>query len=228
MTTFIRTFEGAPSDPRSHPTQVQVIGFSSTRGSARSNMALAQRRAAAVTAYLSANGWTNVATRVQTSAQGETGGSTTNPDLNTDRRVDLIVDNNDRQVVINHEFGHAFGLDDEYAVGDRTGNPGFISGTGGNAGAAADHDAMVKKMTDSTGVALPGAIAENNDGIMSLGNAVRPQHYAPFHEALVTISGVSEWSLGAPPSTRASTAAAVSGVSQTGDFPTPDPNTGVA
>lgn len=226
LDSFIRTFEGAPSDPRSHPTQVQVIGFSSARGRAADNQALAQRRADAVSAYLAANGWTNVAARVQVSSKGATESDATDPDNANDRRVDLIVDNNDRQIVVDHEFGHAFGLDDEYAVADSAGNAGLISGTGGNAGAAADHDAMVKRMTDADGVALPGAIAENNDGIMSLGNAVRPQHYAPFHEALCQVSGVGEWSLGPPPTTQAAATNAVQdGASSTpGDFPTPTPS----
>jgi len=39
------------------------------------------------------------------------------------------------------------------------------------------------------------ATAENNDGIMSLGNEVRPQHYSTFGEALRSATGVPEWML---------------------------------
>lgn len=87
---------------------------------------------------------------------------------------------------------------------------------------------MVKQMRDGAGVNLPGAIAENNDSIMSLGNVVRPQHYAPFHEALRTLSGVNEWALGASTITRSATEAAIGSTSGAGDFPTPSGDTATA
>jgi hypothetical protein len=43
-----------------------------------------------------------------------------------------------------------------------------------------------------------GAVAENNDGIMSLGNAVRPQHYATFGWALMQVTGINQWQVGRP------------------------------
>jgi hypothetical protein len=114
--------------------------------------------------------------------------------------VNLVVDSGEAQVLAAHEFGHAFGLGDEYAV-----DPGgAISGTGSATGSRADHDPQTKAMTDAAGAHLPGAINENNDNIMSLGNAVQPQHYSTFHTALTQITAIDEWALGpaAPRPTR--------------------------
>ena len=83
-------------------------------------------------------------------------------------------------ITANHEWGHAFGLDDEY----------------GTVGTDPDHDPLVQNMTDESGVNLPGAVREHNGGIMSYGNEVRPQYYATFHDALQTITSQSPWSLG--------------------------------
>lgn len=172
------------------------------------------QRANAVRDHLANNGFTNVATRVTINNLGEQGAAAGNADA--DRRVDLIVDGGAAQVVANHEFGHAFGLDDEYA----TGTGSMISGTGAAAGTPASHSTQVQSMTDATGTALPGAIHENNGNIMSLGNAVRPQHYATFHEALRSLTGVTEWSLG-PKQSRPTSPGSTSGL---GDFtPPPDP-----
>jgi hypothetical protein len=38
------------------------------------------------------------------------------------------------------------------------------------------------------GGGVQGAVFENNDNIMALGNVVRPQHYATFHEALTRVA----------------------------------------
>ncbi|MCB9797170.1 MAG: OmpA family protein [Alphaproteobacteria bacterium] len=213
LDTWIATYQGAPGNAASNPTQITLEAHASASGSTAFNEQLAQQRAQAVSDYLSNNGFTNVATRVSVDNQGETGADPADDAF--DRRVDLIVDGGDRQVVANHEFGHAFGLGDEYAIGAGS----LISGTGATAGTPAAHDSQVQSMTDASGANLPGAIHENNGNIMSLGNAVRPQHYSTFHEALCTVTGVSEWALGAkqPKPT-------APGTMGPGDFPTPDPN----
>jgi hypothetical protein len=79
-----------------------------------------------------------------------------------------------------HEFGHAFGLDDEY----------------GTVGTKPAHHDMARQMTDASGAHLPGAVREHNAGIMSFGTEVRPRHYATFHHALQTVTAKSPWSLG--------------------------------
>ena len=65
-------------------------------------------------------------------------------------------------------------------------------GTGPAAGGATKHDQLAKDM------GLEGAVAENNDNIMSIGGVVRPQHYATFFWALKEITGMEEWMLGEP------------------------------
>lgn len=115
------------------------------------------------------------------------------------------------QTVAEHEAGHMFGLGDEYA----TGAGSMITGTGGAAGDTARHDDLVKEM------GLDGAVHENNDGIMSLGSIVRPQHYATFYWALGELTGIS-WALGPP------VPVLPPGAGQLGDFPTPDRDTATA
>ncbi len=109
------------------------------------------------------------------------------------------------QTVAEHEAGHMFGLGDEYATGEGSN----ISGTGKAAGDTAKHDDLVQEM------GLSGAVHENNDGIMSLGSVVRPQHYATFFWALGELTGI-DWALGPPVPVRPP------GASPMGDFPTPE------
>ncbi len=98
----------------------------------------------------------------------------------------MIVDGGDAQIIAAHEFGHAFGLGDQYA----TDAGGFISGTGRATGSRSPHDDQTKKMTDSSGTNLGGSVNENNADIMSLGNKVSAQHYSMFHSALGEITGM--------------------------------------
>lgn len=120
----------------------------------------------------------------------------------------IVAGNGVAQSVAEHEAGHMFGLGDEYA----TGAGSNITGTGAEAGGAARHDELVKDM------GLEGAVFENNDGIMSLGTVVRPQHYATFHWALEELTGI-DWALGPPVPVVAPPGAEV------GDFPTPSDQT---
>ena len=93
-----------------------------------------------------------------------------------------------------HEFGHAFGLGDEYAKSSQA------------IGDDAAHHSLVTNMTDASGNQLPGAAVEHTGGVMSYGSDVRPQHYATFHNALETITGKQPWSLGTPSSLTATEA----------------------
>ncbi len=208
LQNWIATFQGAPPAPGAPRTGSRSIGLkltahTSASGTADYNRDLAQRRADAVQTFLTTHGFTNVTGSIVTDPAGvDTGASKADSAARQrrQRRVDLTVDSGAAQVLAAHEFGHAFGLGDEYSTSPAAGTAGtsLISGTGAQAGSAADHDALTKNMTDASGNHLPGAVNENNDNIMSLGNTVQPQHYSTFHAALQQISGVSEWALGAP------------------------------
>ena len=88
-----------------------------------------------------------------------------------------------QQIVVAHEAGHMFGLGDEYTAP--------FSGTGGALGTPVDGN-----LGPSQG--LPGAVHENSDSIMSVGDAVRPQHYATFLEAIKAATAMPEWEFGPP------------------------------
>ena len=94
------------------------------------------------------------------------------------QRVDIRIGDGRAQVTMAHETGHMFGLDDEYAS-----PPGGISpgaGTPGQIGTPVAHGPLSGAM----GGGVQTAVFENNDNIMSVGNVVRPQHYATFLEGL--------------------------------------------
>ena len=99
--------------------------------------------------------------------------------------ISLVVGSGAQQVVAAHEAGHMFGLDDEY-------DQQFGATRPAAGGALAD-------TTLGTSQGLPGPVAENTDSIMSVGAAVKPQHYMTFLEALKHVTGMQEWTLGPAP-----------------------------
>ena len=194
LDTWVATYQGSPTHVAANPTQVTIQGYTSASGSDEYNLNLGLRRTETVRNYIVGKGFTNANSRVMEISFGEGGANATATpkQQQQERRVELIVDSGQAQIVAAHEFGHAFGLGDEYA----TGSGSAISGTPGSAGGTtASHDTLTKEMTDESGKNLPGAIHENTDSMMSLGNVVRPQHYATFSKALKDVTGVSEWSI---------------------------------
>jgi outer membrane protein OmpA-like peptidoglycan-associated protein len=187
---WAKTFEGKVGDKRSINQTVNLEGHASATGTAEHNRTLATERVAAVSEYLGTHGFTNVATRATPKPKGadEAHGG----EDKRDRRVDLVVGDGSPQILAVHEFGHAFGLDDEYA------DTPMYGGSGKAVGDAVTHDPATKAMQDASGNKLPGAIAETSDSIMSAGNVVRPQHYSTFHAALSTITKETAWALGPP------------------------------
>jgi outer membrane protein OmpA-like peptidoglycan-associated protein len=206
---WVRTYQGDPANPASHAVSIDVEGFASRSGSAKHNQDLSERRVKAVVDFMASNGFTHVKARTTQVGRGESVADQTTENAN-DRRVDIKIEHSSSQVLAAHEFGHAFGLGDQYATSDTAGNPTTITGTGAQTGQAAAHDGLTKQMQDQQGHHLPGAIFENNAGIMSGGDQVLAEDYSTFAEALRKVSGVHEWALGAP-HPKASVVAAASG-----------------
>lgn len=186
---FITTFDAA--NPRGG-VPIQVIGRASTTGSSAYNQKLSEQRAANVEKYLKDQGLRGAIDRTTSTGTGEEG-ATEEAEW---RRVDLIVGSGEGQNVAAHEFGHMIGLGDEYSTKPAPGAgrtaPGFISGTGNPVGTPVSHSDVNNRAGD---VEIDGAVSENNDNIMSLGNAVRPQHYSTFHNALEIVTG-KRWRYG--------------------------------
>lgn len=182
LNKFIKTFNAAPGTAGQ---TIQLIGRASSSGSPAYNQKLSEQRAAAVEAFLKANGLTGSVDRTVDSGTGEEG----QVEAGSSRRVDMIIGSGEAQVVANHETGHLLGLDDEYS----TDPAGLIRGSGNPIGSSVAHsDIDADALADAP---IDGAVAENNDNIMSLGNTVRPQHYATFHAALEQVTGKS-WRYG--------------------------------
>jgi flagellar motor protein MotB len=182
LNKFIKTFNAAPGNAGQ---KIQLIGHASSSGSPQYNQKLSEQRAAAVEAFLKSNGLTGSVDRTVDSGTGEEG----EIEAGSSRRVDMIIGSGEAQVVANHESGHLLGLDDEYS----TDPAGLIRGTGNPIGSSVAHsDIDADALADAP---IDGAVAENNDNIMSLGNTVRPQHYATFHAALEQVTGKS-WRYG--------------------------------
>jgi outer membrane protein OmpA-like peptidoglycan-associated protein len=188
--------------------QISITGHANTVGETseagrQRNVQLADERAQTVAAFLASevvegsplrNAETRINSVVGTGAEGA-------DETEDFRRADIVVGSGQGQNIAAHEFGHMLGLGDEYAstpkrdkdgniVKDDKGNTvtrGLISGTGGDVGDKADHDALSNKM------GLGGSVIENNDNIMSLGSTIRPQHYATFMSALHTVTSINEW-----------------------------------
>ena len=183
LDAFIATFNGANAHAAHQEIRVDVIGHTSAAGEEAANQRLSEQRTAAVREYLRTHGFVNVATRVIEEGRGERQADPADARRAADQRVDLLVDGGQRQIVAIHEFGHAFGINDEY----------------GSVGTTPGHDTRARNMSDASGAKLPGAVREHNGGIMSFGNEVRARHYANFHHALQTITAKSPWSLGPHP-----------------------------
>ena len=118
MAQFVITFNGAVAGtPGRRPAKVELVGHASQSGDDAYNLDLSKRRAANVRKTLRPAIPRRHDARRRPAAKGEEGA---NPVEDAeDRRVDMIVDGGDAQILAAHEFGHAFGLDDQYATGRR-------------------------------------------------------------------------------------------------------------
>jgi outer membrane protein OmpA-like peptidoglycan-associated protein len=190
LRNFVMFFQD--SDSNDVTTPIRLVGRASSTGDPDHNEALAQRRVNAVQSFIQRNfrgprsrlRFTGITEdRISTENAGSTGAT---EDASW-RRVDLIVGDGHAQNTVVHEFGHVFGLDDEYVSDSR--EDILDGGTGGQLGNASAHDTL------SQGIGAGEATYENNDSIMSVGNEVRPQHYATFGWALKTLTGINDWKI---------------------------------
>ncbi|GLR16694.1 eCIS core domain-containing protein [Portibacter lacus] len=165
--SFVRRVRNG--DTLSENNAIKLIGYASASGSTEFNTSLTAKRIKSINDYLLSQGIP--AARITTENKSDLEAETLGNDAATqdnERRVEIQIGSGERQNTIAHEFGHVFGLSDEYSEGT-TRPPGLN----------AWHDKTVKE------AGLPaGAQIENSDNIISTGNTVRPQHYATFAWAL--------------------------------------------
>ena len=157
---------------------ITLYGHASTTGTPERNLDLSRRRAEAVKAYLQTSPRAGIPgldpARIRIVAEGDNGAGADQ----TWQRVDIQIGDGDPQRTITHEAGHMFGLDDEYASPPLGTSPG--TGTGGERiGGVPLHG-----QPPLAGRGIPPARFQNDDGIMSIGNVVEPQHYVTFLDAL--------------------------------------------
>ncbi len=204
LQNVIDTFKGAETAPnsgvadaRSLQTPVFLTGHASKTGNAAFNQKLSEDRARSVEKFMKEHGFVNTEVRTTEMGLGDTEAS--GGENEKDRRVDIQIGSGNSQNTLRHEFGHAFGLGDEYASTPLV-SPGQTPAQGTPAmGDTATHDNLVKNMVDAGGTPLKGAVCEPTDSIMSVGDVVRPQHYATFHASLTKITAPhGPWALGAP------------------------------
>jgi hypothetical protein len=175
---------------------ITLYGRASTTGTPEDNLALSRRRAESVKAYLQTSPRAGIPGldpgRIRIVAEGDRGAGADQ----TWQRVDIQIGDGEAQRTITHEAGHMFGLDDEYASPPLGTSPG--TGSGGQIGGTPLHG-----KAPLTGRGIPPARFQNDDGIMSIGNVVEPQHYVTFLDALNRVTAPEAFRYGgagpAPP-----------------------------
>jgi outer membrane protein OmpA-like peptidoglycan-associated protein len=150
--------------------RITLRGFASAAGDPAHNRQLTDKRISSVQTAITGAGV--AAGRITRENRGDAEART--PAVGADaaaqaneRRVEIRIGSGERQNTVAHEFGHVFGLSDEYTEGSRT--PG--------------QQAWHNPTAVAAGV-TGGAPVEESDNIISVGNTVRPQHYSTFAWAL--------------------------------------------
>ncbi|WP_346860953.1 DUF4157 domain-containing protein [uncultured Draconibacterium sp.] len=182
--SFIGQFRESDNDTSN--SNVTVVGHASILGSTAANRRLVNRRINSVMNYLRTKNFPNIETRVSTENRSDTMAEQYDDNENNAaafRRVQIIVGTGELQNTVSHEFGHVFGLVDDYVTDDLS--PG---GTGTPAGTVVDHSTMSEQ------IGAGRVQSENSDSMMSMGNEVRGQHYGPFGWALKDITN-KNWKL---------------------------------
>lgn len=177
---FITNFREA--DANESNSRVRLIGHASRPGSTDYNRRLVNERINSVMNYLREKNFPNIETRVDDPENRSDEIAERFPE-NDDvsallRRVEIVVGEGELQNTVAHEFGHVFGLVDEYVTEGTS-----FSGTGTAAGTEVAHSNM------SEAIGAGEVRSENSDNMMSMGNEVRAQHYGPFGWALHRLTG---------------------------------------
>jgi outer membrane protein OmpA-like peptidoglycan-associated protein len=162
--SWITRFNDGDSDAANNG--ITLRGFASSSGDAAYNQALVARRIASVRDAITGAGVT--AGRITDDNRGDAEADSVGPDAaaqDNERRVEIRIGSGERQNTVAHELGHVFGLSDEYVEGASPGDAAWQDPTVAAAGAGR-------------------SLRENSDNIISMGNTVRPQHYATFAWAL--------------------------------------------
>ncbi len=168
------------SDTNTENSYITLVGHASRLGSTSANRRLVAARLSSVMNYLREKSFPNIETRVQTDNRSDLMAERyddTESNASAFRRVEIIVGGGGLQNTVAHEFGHVFGLLDEYATEGTS-----FTGTGTVPGTTVGHSGM------STAIGAGRVQSENSDNIMSMGNVVRAQHYGPFGWALNRIT----------------------------------------
>ena len=177
---FILKFRDSKNNNISNP--IELVGHASASGPAWHNEMLANARVNSVKLYLQNFGsFTGIGSRINKAiGKGENehqGDIASGNEMESKKyqRVDLFVGNAEIQPTVAHEFGHVFGLGDEYARGD------FNEET--------EHSGLSEKFGAGK------VVQENNDSLMAIGNVVRPQHYTTFAWALEQLTCLDNWKI---------------------------------
>lgn len=196
--TNLKKFGETLGKPYMPPFDVTITGHSSSEGKADMNMRLSEDRARNVSNEVVSGG---AKKQPLVRGVGEEGADET-PEW---RRVDIEVGQfQASQRTVLHEFGHIFGLGDEYPTSDTGSRP---------VGTEVAHSELAQEL-------IPGQepiVAHHNENIMSNSEMVRPHHYVTFLEALGTMTDtLGKWDV--RPYNRAG---------EMGDFPTPSVDTAI-
>ena len=166
----LRTFGETLGKPYMPPFPVTLTAHSSSEGAEDLNMRISEDRGRSVSNEIVGGGAQTQPTVVPVGEQG----AAPTPEW---RRVDISVGAFEAdQTTVAHEFGHMFGLGDEYPTQD---------GGSRDVGTEVAHSDLAEKL-------IPGQepiLARHNDNIMSNGEVVRPHHYVTFMEVLGVMSG---------------------------------------
>ena len=189
----LQTFGQTLGQPYMPPFPTTLTGHASAEGDEDKNMRLSEDRTRNVSNEIVSAGAKTQPTSVSV---GEKDADPT-PAW---RRVDITIEPFEAtQTTVVHEFGHIFGLGDEYPAAD--------TATSRNVGDEVAHSDLAERL-------IPGqqpVVAHHNESVMSNGEVLEPHHYVTFLEALGEMTGTTDWDI--RPATP----------SGPGDFPLPTP-----